>query len=71
MVYTFFNVSMRLMSIQEAIDRSGMSQREVAQAMSVDESTVSRWCNGGCSLTLEHAITLAKLLRIPVDNIRW
>jgi transcriptional regulator with XRE-family HTH domain len=42
----------------------GMSQEELAAALGVKQSTVSRWESGDAAPTLENQLAIARVLRI-------
>lgn len=49
--------------LKQAIEKSGLTQTQVAKKINVTHASVSRWVNGG-SYTMENAIALAKVLNV-------
>jgi hypothetical protein len=63
-------VSNRKMTIKKAIDRSGLSQSEVARRMSLPHPTICRWYNGKrTTLRARDAIRLAEVLGRSVEEL--
>jgi transcriptional regulator with XRE-family HTH domain len=55
--------------IRELRARRGLTQDQVAQALSVHESAVSRWESGGRVPTAADLLALAQLFRVSVDSL--
>ena len=56
-------------NIRRYIDDSAYTPIEVARALGVDKSAVSRWMSGGRTPTVQNLIDLAKLLEIEVADL--
>lgn len=57
------------MGLQKAREKSGMTQREVAAAIGVDQSAVSLWETGRTMPRASVLIRLAKLYGVTVDDL--
>lgn len=53
-------------SVRYAIDKAGLTQTQVAEAMHVSKSQVSEWIKGTRNITSANLISLAKVLNCPV-----
>ncbi len=56
-------------TLEAARVNAGMTQKEVATAMNVDRTTVIRWEKAKKIPNYDESEKLAKLYRIPLDNI--
>jgi len=56
-------------SIRQHIGASTYSPAEVARALDVDKSAISRWMNGQRTPTVQNLIELAKLLEIEITEL--
>ncbi|MCH8984142.1 MAG: helix-turn-helix transcriptional regulator [Acidobacteria bacterium] len=54
--------------IKRALKKSGLSQRELAEATGLSRSMISRVLSGERMPTLPHALKLARKLDIPVEG---
>ena len=52
-----------------ALDRRGLSQRQLAKRLHCDAASVSRLVNGKRHLTFEEAAELARILVLPVRDV--
>ena len=48
----------------------GMSQRDIARAMNVAPSTITRWENGHMRIAAEKVAALAKILKLKRSDLR-
>lgn len=55
--------------IQAALDKSGMTQRDLAAAIKMDESTVSLWLSGERTPRVKNLEKLAKALGIEAREL--
>jgi len=51
-------------------DKAGMSQKDLADLVGVDRSTLSRWETGGTPIPTGRLATLAEHLGVSVDDLR-
>jgi len=56
-------------NIHKYIGASAYSPAEVARALSVDKSAISRWMNGQRTPTVQNLIELAHLLKIEITEL--
>jgi len=49
--------------------RESLSQDQLAEVLGVSQPLVSQWEHGRCDLTVQAALALADLYRVPVDVI--
>jgi len=56
-------------NIRKCIGSSVYSPAEVARALSVDKSAISRWMNGQRTPTVQNLIELAHLLEVEVTEL--
>ena len=59
---------MRLL-IREKIKEKGMTNKEVAEILGIDQNTVSRYTTGRIKLSLEMAAKIAEILECKVDDL--
>ena len=59
---------MRLL-IREKIKEKGMTNKEVAEILGIDQNTVSRYATGRIKLSLEMAAKIAEILECKVDDL--
>ena len=55
--------------LRELRARQGLTQEQVAQALQVHESAVSRWENGSRFPTGEDLLGLSQLFRVSIDTL--
>ncbi len=55
--------------IKAAFDRSGLSQRDLATAVGVDESTVSLWLSGGRVPRVKNLERLARAMGLEASEL--
>lgn len=53
----------------QARSELGLTNAEVARRLGVNEITLYKWLSGAASPTLDHALALAKLLHLPLDDL--
>ena len=56
-------------NIRRYIEASAYSPTEVARALGVDKSAVSRWMSGGRTPTVQNLMDLARLLEIEIADL--
>ena len=60
--------AMRLV-IKEKIKERGMTNKELAEKIGVDQNTISRYVTGRIKLSLEMAVKIANALDCNVDDL--
>ena len=55
--------------LEELLDREGWSQARLAEAMGVDDSTVSRWCSGARAPGPDTLVRISRVTGLSVDEI--
>lgn len=59
----FFNKNLKFIRQQK-----GISQQELANKLSLDRSTISRWENDEMDITVSNAIQIADYFNIPIED---
>ena len=54
--------------IKEMIKKSGLTQKEIAEKMKIQQVTLSRWINGEKNPRLDNAYELSKILNCKIDE---
>lgn len=57
------------LKIREMIKEKGMTNKEVAKILEVDQNTISRYATGRIKITLETSVKLAEILNCKVDDL--
>ena len=57
------------MSFQSARKNAGLTQRQVAEAVGVDQSSVCLWETGRTAPRAAHLLVLSKLYGVTVDEL--
>jgi len=55
--------------LRTEIMKLGISQRQLANDLDIDESIVSRWMNGERFPTVKQVLTLSDFMRVSTDTI--
>lgn len=55
--------------IREAREKAGMTQAEFARALGVTQGAVYQWENGLTSPRLKVLVTMAELLKVPLNDL--
>lgn len=55
--------------IRHRREKLGLSQRQLARKLGIDQSIISRWGKGQCDPTLFNALCLAQVLDTTVDEL--
>lgn len=55
--------------LKEARERKGLNQKQISIRLGVTIQTVSNWENNSQKMSLDHAISLAKILSCSLDYI--
>ncbi len=56
-------------SLKAAIERSGMTQKELSRKLGLSQTTINGWCNARSSMNLASAISIADALGMTVDEV--
>ena len=46
-----------------------VSNKELAEMLGKDPATVSKWCTNACQPSLEMTMTIAKLLKVDLNDL--
>jgi transcriptional regulator with XRE-family HTH domain len=57
------------MRIRELRENAGLSQKQLAERLGVDQSAVCLWENGKTFPTTKRLLDLSKLFNVPVDAL--
>lgn len=57
------------MSIRQLIKEKGLTQKDIAEALQLTQSAVSKLLSGQRRLTVDRALTLARLLDVSVEEL--
>jgi transcriptional regulator with XRE-family HTH domain len=60
----FFNKNLKFIRQQK-----GISQKELADALRLDRSTISRWENDEMDITVSNAIQISNYFNIPIEDL--
>ena len=67
--HIYENAEVKRMSIKSAREKSGMTQRDLATALEVDQSTVSLWEIGKTAPRAKLLPKIAQLLGVTIDEL--
>lgn len=56
-------------SLKAAIERSPLSQKELAERLGISKNTINSWCNGRTGVTLSMALHISNALGMTIDEV--
>ena len=59
----------KLNRIKTALVDNGKTNKWLAEQLGKDPATVSKWCTNACQPSLETMVTIAKLLKVVLNDL--
>jgi len=59
----------KLNRIKTALVDNGKTNKWLAEQLGKDPATVSKWCTNACQPSLEMMVTIAKLLKVDLNDL--